>query len=117
MYHMSAFIGEGVPVFDIRKTAGMTDMLITNAALGHALAEVLASKPAALMRGHGAVVVGSSLPIAVGRSYYLKTNAELQTQAMTLGGKVTYLSPEEVRKVGTPDDYQRAWDLWKRKAK
>lgn len=117
MYHMSAFIGEGVPVFDIRKTAGMTDMLITNGALGHALAEVLASKPAALMRGHGAVVVGPSLPIAVGRSYYLKTNAELQTQAMTLGGKVTYLSPEEVGKVGTPDDYQRAWDLWKRKVK
>src|SRR5215831_17880758 len=27
MYHMASFIGNGVPVFDIRKSAGITDML------------------------------------------------------------------------------------------
>src|SRR5687767_7163483 len=27
MYHMGYFIGEGVPIFEIRKTAGITDML------------------------------------------------------------------------------------------
>jgi hypothetical protein len=31
------------------------------------------------MRGHGAVIVASTLPVVVGRSVYLKVNAELQT--------------------------------------
>jgi ribulose-5-phosphate 4-epimerase/fuculose-1-phosphate aldolase len=115
MYHMAAFIGEGVPVFEIRKVAGMSNMLIGNSALGHALSATLGEKPAVLMRGHGAVVVGPSLPVAVGRSVYLEINARLQTQATILGGTITYLSPEEAAKATPPDNYQRAWDLWKRK--
>lgn len=34
MYHRSAFIAFGIPVFEIRERAGMTDMLIRNATLG-----------------------------------------------------------------------------------
>ncbi len=116
LYHMSAFVGEGVPVFEIRAAAGMTDMLIRDAALGRALARTLGQHPAALMRGHGAVVVGADLPLAVGRSIYLELNARLQVQAIALGGDVTYLDPEEVRKVVAVQDYARAWELWKRKA-
>ena len=116
MFHMSAFIAEGVPVFDIREAAGITDMLVSNSTLGAALARALGSRPAALMRGHGAVIVGPSLPITVGRSVYLKTNAEMQAQAIMLGGTIKYLDPEEARKAGTPDGYQRAWTLWRRKA-
>jgi len=116
LYHMSAFIGEDVPVFEIRKAGGITDMLVRNPALGHALAQTLGGKPAALMRGHGAVVVGPDLPLAVGRSIYLEINAKLQVQAIALGGKVTYLDPEEARKAATLDGYQRAWELWKQKA-
>src|SRR5262245_65175821 len=55
MYHMAAFVADGVPVFDIRKAAGVTDLLVRDAALGKALAKTLGSKSAALMRGHGAV--------------------------------------------------------------
>ena len=116
LYHMSAFVGEGVPVFEIREAAGMTDMLIRDAALGRALARTLGQHPAALMRGHGAVVVGANLPLAVGRSIYLELNARLQVQAIALGGNVTYLDPEEVSKVVAVQDYARAWELWKRKA-
>ena len=39
MYHMAAFVAEGVPVFDIRKAAGITDLLVRDAALGKALAK------------------------------------------------------------------------------
>jgi HCOMODA/2-hydroxy-3-carboxy-muconic semialdehyde decarboxylase len=70
------------------------------------------------MRGHGVVVVGTSIPIAVGRSIYLDMNAQIQTQAMALGGKVTYLDPQEARKVmdaGENRGYERAWELWKSK--
>lgn len=34
IYHMSGFLGAGVPVFDIRCDAGETDMLIRSPALG-----------------------------------------------------------------------------------
>jgi HCOMODA/2-hydroxy-3-carboxy-muconic semialdehyde decarboxylase len=115
MFGLAGFIAEGVPVFEIRKTAGMTDLLIRDAARGHALAQALGNKPAALMRGHGAVVVGASLPIVVGRCVYLDMNARVQAQAMALSKNVTYLTPEE-GKVSVADDYRRAWELWRRRA-
>jgi HCOMODA/2-hydroxy-3-carboxy-muconic semialdehyde decarboxylase len=114
--HSGAFIAEGVPVFEIRRAAGMTDMLVRTPALGRALAQTLGNKPALLMRGHGAAVVGPSLSFAVGRSIYLELNAKLQAQAMALGGTITYLDPEEARKVEARRNYNRAWELWKRKA-
>ena len=118
LYHMTAFVGEGVPVFEIRKARGSDSkmlMLVHNPALGRALAATLGTKPAALMRGHGAVIVGSSLPHVVGRSVYLALNATLQAQAMALGGSINYLDPQEAREE-IPDNYQRAWELWKRQA-
>jgi ribulose-5-phosphate 4-epimerase/fuculose-1-phosphate aldolase len=113
MYHMGFFIGEGVPVFDIRKTAGMTDMLISTPSLGRAMAETLGSRSAVLLRGHGAVIAATSLHLVVGKSYYLNLNARLQFQAMQLGGgAVTYLDPEEAKKAAT-NDFERSWDFWK----
>jgi HCOMODA/2-hydroxy-3-carboxy-muconic semialdehyde decarboxylase len=120
VFHMASFIGDGVPVFDIRKMFGMTDMLVSDSAKGRALAQTLGGKSCTLMRGHGVVVVGSSIPIAVGRSIYLDVNARIQTQAMSLGGgKVTYLDPQESQKImdaGENRGYERAWELWKTKA-
>jgi hypothetical protein len=40
----------------------------------------------------------------------------LQTQAILLGGKVAYLEPEDAGVV-IGDNYERAWDYWKRRAK
>src|SRR5580704_17294727 len=114
--HMAAFIGVGVPVFEIRDVDGMTDMLVSNAKRGQALATVLGNHPAALMRGHGAVVVGATVKEAVGRAYYLDSNARLQEQAILLGGKVTYFEVEEAKKTAPQDGFVRAWDVWKRKA-
>jgi ribulose-5-phosphate 4-epimerase/fuculose-1-phosphate aldolase len=118
VYHRSAFIAAGVPVFEIRERAGMTDMLIRDQALGRALADALGNHPAALMRGHGAVVVGPSLQRVVGRSIFLPLNATLQMQATALGGPVTYLDAEEARKIEEREGYglARAWEAWKRKA-
>jgi ribulose-5-phosphate 4-epimerase/fuculose-1-phosphate aldolase len=51
LYHMSAFLGGGVPVFDIKTAAGQaTDMLVRTPALGRALAQTLGPRPVALMR-------------------------------------------------------------------
>ena len=78
LYHMASFIGEGLPNFEIRDVRKGTDLLVKDAALGKALAATLAKKPAALMRGHGSVVVGENLPRAVGRSVYLEQSARMQ---------------------------------------
>ena len=116
MYHMAAFVAEGVPVFDIRAAAGATDLLVKTPALGVALARSLGAKPAVLMRGHGAVVVATSIPNVVGRSIYLDVNARAQMQAIGLGGTVTYVEADEARlRQQDPNEYSRAWELWRRK--
>ena len=117
MYHQSAFLAAGVPVFDIRNAAGMTNMLVETPAIGRALARTLADKPVVLMRGHGAVVVADTIPNVVGRAIYLDLNARIQLQAIELGGPITEVSPEEARKYAESDNYSRAWELWKKKAK
>jgi len=117
MYHRSAFISFGIPVFEIRERAGMTDMLIRNPTLGHNLAEALGDHPAALMRGHGAVITGPSLPRVVGRTIFLTLNASLQAQAMSMGGPITYMDPEEARKIEEREGHglARTWEGWKQK--
>jgi ribulose-5-phosphate 4-epimerase/fuculose-1-phosphate aldolase len=117
MYHRSAFISFGIPVFEIRERAGMTDMLIRNPTLGHNLAEVLGSHPAALMRGHGAVITGPSLPRVVGRTIFLALNATLQAQAMSMGSPITYMDPEEARKIEDREGpgLARTWEGGKKK--
>jgi ribulose-5-phosphate 4-epimerase/fuculose-1-phosphate aldolase len=118
MYHMGAFLAPGVPVFEIREAAGgMTNMLVSNAKLGKALAETLGDKNVVLMRGHGNVVVAASLPMAVFRAVYTEANARLQMQAIGIGGPINFLEKEEGEKAMQVLDqiHTRAWDLWKRK--
>ena len=114
--HSGGFLAEGLPMYEIRDGGGMTDMLVSNAKFGRALAEKLGDKPAILMRGHGVAVVGKSLPYVVGRSIYLGVAAKLQAEAVALGGTVTYLDAEEGRKIEARRDYIRPWELWKRQA-
>ena len=112
MYQMTGYMGTGVPVFDIRQAIGNTNMLVSDPNRGKALVKVLAENPAVLMRGHGGVVTGNSLYQVVGRSVYMKVNAELQVQV--LGKKVVFLSPEEA-KLTANVDYPKDWEIWKRK--
>ena len=119
IYHMAAFIGEGVPNFEIRDVEQGTDLLVKTPALGAALAKTLGKSPASLMRGHGAVVVGENIARAVGRSVYLEQSARLQMQAMflaslqTAGGKITCLDEGEVKASNPVQNYARAWPMWR----
>ena len=85
MYHNAAFLAAGVPVFDIREKFGTTDIVVSTAAKGAALAQVLADKPVAL-RAHGMVAVGPSSAVAVFRAIFTVTSANIQHQALALGG-------------------------------
>ena len=113
--HMSAFLAEGVPNFEIRDGFGMTDLLIRDNRLGRALAETLGMKNVALMRGHGNVCVGPNIMTAVYRAIYTEVNAKLQAQAMALGGEITFMEPQECALItGRKDlNFERPWRMWK----
>jgi len=118
MLHVAGFLAAGVPVFEIRQHAGLSNLLIADAALGKALAATLGDKSVVLMRGHGDVVVGPNIPVAVYRAIYTDVNARLQAQALALGGQVTYLEKEEGEKADQVQQQvvMRPWELWKQKA-
>ena len=110
-------MGRGVPIFEIRETGGMTDMLIRTSALGAALAKSLGAHPMVLMRGHGATMVGTSIQQVVYRSIYAALNAALQMEALRLGEPI-YLAREEAEQAEATNDkaLDRAWALWQQEA-
>lgn len=113
--HMSGFLGQGAPVFEIRDTAGTaSDLLVRSNELGRALAESLGDASFVLMRGHGSTTVGPSIKHAVYRAVYAEVNANLQRDALRLG-RVVYLSQEEAQtsRINVETQIQRPWDLWK----
>jgi HCOMODA/2-hydroxy-3-carboxy-muconic semialdehyde decarboxylase len=119
VFHMAAFVGKGIPNFEIRKAQKGSDLLVKTPYLGQVLAKTLGKSPAALMRGHGSVTVGETLPRAVGRSIYLEANARMQLQAIAIAGprgKIVYLDDGEVQASVPGQDYNRAWPMWRAKA-
>lgn len=115
--HMAGFLNQAAPVFEIRDHAGdCSDLLIRDPQLGVALSEALGDSPVVLMRGHGATIVGTDLRQAVFRAIYAAENAALQSQAMQLGGAVTFLTEGEAESTSRMADatLHRAWELWVR---
>ena len=114
--HSGSFMGEQVPVWDIRDRFGDTNLLVTNMAQGRDLATRLAGNNVALMRGHGFVAAARSIIEAVRMSVYVPRNARVQMAAMQLGA-VKPLSRGEIEarnagyKPHSPETW-RAWEYW-----
>jgi ribulose-5-phosphate 4-epimerase/fuculose-1-phosphate aldolase len=120
LLHNAGFLGLGVPLFEIRKSAGDgTDLMILTPSLGKDLAKKLGPDAAVvLMRGHGDSVVAPSLPNAVFRAYYTEINARQQLQAITIGGPINFMTRAEAL---TSNDAMlkasaRPWALWRKTA-
>ncbi len=117
MFHNAAFIAVGVPVFDIGKKFGATDMLVSNAPKGVALAAVMGKKDVVLMRAHGSVACGATLQTAVFRAVYTEINARIQhwTTALKGGAPIAALDLEEGRLADVINQTagMRAWELWR----
>jgi len=119
--HSGSFIGMDVPVWDIAKKFGATNVLVTNMAQGLDLAKTLGKNSVALMRGHGFASAARSLIEVVRMSVYLPRNARALMRAKQLGGPIKYLSPGEIdaRNAGyspySPETW-RAWEYWANKA-
>jgi HCOMODA/2-hydroxy-3-carboxy-muconic semialdehyde decarboxylase len=118
--HSGSFMGEQVPVWDIRDKFGDTNLLVANVAQGRDLAARLGGYNVALMRGHGFVAAARSLIEAVRMSVFVPRNARVQMAAMQLGA-VKPLSPGEIaaRNAGyqprSPETW-RAWEYWATRA-
>ena len=119
--HNASFLGFGTPVFEIRNFVPNSDLMISTAALGKALAQAMGpTADVVLLRGHGNVVVGPTIQIAVFRAYYTEINARQQLNAMILGpDDVVYMNAGECE---TTDKVMQAvagrpWDLWKRRVR
>jgi HCOMODA/2-hydroxy-3-carboxy-muconic semialdehyde decarboxylase len=114
-YHNAAFLAAGVPVFDIREKFGATDIVISDADKGAALAEALGDKAVLLLRAHGFVAVAPSLQAAVFRAIFTEVSARVQLQATALGGPIAALDEEEGRKADAINlaTVGRSWELWK----
>lgn len=114
--HTAAVIGREVPVWDIRDRFGDTNMLVTSNEMGASLAGTVGKGKAALMRGHGSVVVGKTVQDAVFSAFYLRLNAEIMIKSMSMGATITYLSPGEIDRSGElhsqPGAQGRAWEDW-----
>lgn len=119
LLHMSASMGIDVPIWDSRDNFGDTTLLVSNIAMGIDLAESLGNKRAALMRGHGSVIIGQSLREVVFSSIYMEVNANLQIKAKSLNNDITFLSDGEVEAIlkrRGSYTFERAWESWCRRA-
>lgn len=114
MAHTDAFLIDGCPIFEIRDETEEHTMLVDSPELGDALARGLGDSGIVLMRGHGATVVGSSLPEAIYRAIYAQHAAQLEVATRTLGQPPRYLDELEARAAAhaIAPTLHRPWGLW-----
>jgi HCOMODA/2-hydroxy-3-carboxy-muconic semialdehyde decarboxylase len=121
VYHMSSFLGEGAPIFEIRNFAKPnpdTDMFVSNSDLGDALSQTMGLQYFVLMRGHGYAAGADSIKKAVFRAVYAIQNASIQAEAMKMG-QVQYLTAGEaaISQQTIEKTIGRPWQLWSERVK
>lgn len=112
--HMGAFMGETVPVYEIRDKHGdATDLFGGSNDVCADIATSLGDSTVVLMARHGVVNVGNSVREVVFRAYYLEQEAKALTAGLQVG-KVNYLTPGEVKTAGKLVGAQidRGWNHW-----
>jgi len=119
IYHQFCSFYDGIPVFtDLPPECGM---LVNTMELGSNLAQVLGNKRGVLIRNHGVVVVGESVPRAVFSSVTLRDNAKMLLSTLALGVQPTYIGLEESKKSTYShlcgQGLKRSWDYWATRAK
>ena len=83
VHNSASFLAPDVPVFEMRKAAGITDNVVTSSARARALVESLGGHAVVLLRGHGDVVVGPELRRTVAREAARHAEAAAQQFEVT----------------------------------
>ena len=100
-----------VPVLDSPDSINSPEM-------AQALCSVLADRPAALMKSHGAVAVGGDIIEAFVLMSYLEENARRQYQAMLIGAPYVFSADEIAAartKLWNAGLFRRTWDHFRAK--
>jgi ribulose-5-phosphate 4-epimerase/fuculose-1-phosphate aldolase len=117
--HTAAVLGGEAPVWDIADEFGPdTNLLVVNMQQGRSLARTLGAGRIALMRGHGSVVSGPSIPAVVSACINMDKNARVQMQAMQLGDYTPLHPGEMVRPAVAPGQSEvpdRGWEAYVRR--
>lgn len=107
VFPQGTLLGE-MPVFD-------SPLSVNSKAMGEQVAACLGSARAALLKSHGAVIVGESLVEASVLGIYLEENASRQYLAEQLGTAYVF-SGEEAdacrKNLWKPNLFQKAWDYF-----
>lgn len=105
-----ALFADGIPLYT-------EPQLVKTAAQGERLARLIGRRRAALLRGHGIVVVGKELEEVLFASLILEDDTRKAVQAASLG-ELGFLSEEECRAFATEEDWRRrahrAWNYFAR---
>ena len=111
--HAGTQFWEGVGWFEKYDQGG--NLLVSSATEGKELAASLGSRRAAILKNHGCVVVGKSVPEAVLAAISLDKNARVQLETMRLGNSL-FIDPEQGRRGAavfeSPLSLERAWGYW-----
>lgn len=112
VFHTGSIQGWEVPVWD-SAPFGETGMLVDDVAKADSLAAALGANRAALLRAHGAVVVGPDIPTAVMIAIYMSENAGVALACGAPHRAVPSLSRAEAeataRRLLTPATVARVW--------
>jgi HCOMODA/2-hydroxy-3-carboxy-muconic semialdehyde decarboxylase len=111
----AGFMPLTIPNFEIRDMRGNgRGMQITDMARGAALAKTLGKGPLALLRGHGNVVVGSSVKQAAIFAAYTDINARMQERALQIDHHIIAMDEPELFEPWE-FDINRPWENFRQK--
>jgi len=88
LHGQGSFVGPEVPVFDDPR-------LVRDRARAERLVDTLGEAPAVIMRGNGAVTVGTSVAHAVARMWVLEASARINATAAAAGRTTTLTADEQ----------------------
>ncbi|WP_027929366.1 class II aldolase/adducin family protein [Amycolatopsis thermoflava] len=118
---LRALSHDAVPFLDpdVPRYTGSGD-LIRDDTMGLALAQVVGDSAGALIPGHGLVVVGPNLAVAVMRAVLLERACRNHLSALSAGGPVRWSDESEIAgkraRVWSHDQYQAGYDYLLRRA-
>lgn len=107
-----SYFGDGIPVYDHCHN-------IKTAERGAELARVLGQHRAAIIRGHGSVVVGESVKAVLFGAYFSELNARYQIGAYRMGTQPHALTEDETAEYGrfwSQRIYEKVWNYYFDKA-
>jgi L-fuculose-phosphate aldolase len=105
VFPQGALLGD-VPVLDSPLSVNTTEM-------GRRVAAVIGNGPAALLKSHGAVIVGSGIVETFALAIYLEENAQRQYLALQIGSPYVLSEEEQAAcraRLASPGLFRKAWE-------